>query len=224
MKYKIYSLIDPRDRKVKYVGITSKGIYYRLVAHIHEAFSNRVRIFSTKGKWLKELIESNSFPMIELLEETSEVKREVYWINKLQPELNVVLSLNSSIMKDHRINGRSKAVYQYTLKGTFVQKWKSATLVESILGIEATNISACINGTRKHAGSFMWKDSKFEKIPIYKKDRLTKEVHQYTLQGEYVATYPSMSRIPGFTLKGISKCCNGDIQSHLGFKFSLVKV
>ena len=45
MKYKIYKLIDPRDNSIKYVGITEKSIYQRLVTHLSEIYT-RKRILS----------------------------------------------------------------------------------------------------------------------------------------------------------------------------------
>lgn len=222
MKYKIYKLIDPRDNSIKYVGITEKSIYQRLVTHLSEIYT-RKRILSFKNNWLKDLIENGKFPLIELLEETDDKTKEIYWIQLLKPELNCVNN-NSKALSQIKKDIRSKAIYQYNLKGNFIQKWKSALVVEQTLGIKAENLSHCINGNRKSAGGFLWYSELLKQVPSYKRHRNTVPIYQYTLDWKFVAEYKSMSNIPGFTLKGISKCCNGATQSHRGYRFTKSKI
>lgn len=51
------------------------------------------------------------------------------------------------------------------------------------------------------------------------KERLSKPVFQYTLEGELVAEYPSQKEAErqGFTQASISNCCLGKCKSHKGF-------
>lgn len=222
MKYNIYSLRDPLTFKIRYVGRTKGSIYKRLAQHLSEAYE-RERLFKEKGQWIIMLMQQNKMPIVELLEVTESANRESYWIQALDADLNVVLT-NDSRMSSFRRLIKSKPVYQYTLKGQFIQRWPSAIEVERSLNIEATNVSACAHGSRKKAGEFLWKFELFASVPYYQRNVITRVVHQYTLDGVFVATHSSLTGVEGFTTKGICKCCRGDCNSHRGFKFSYVKI
>ena len=52
--------------------------------------------------------------------------------------------------------------------------------------------------------------------------KLSKVVEQYTLEGEFVAEYPSAreaGRILGFSNSCIVHCCNGKRLTHQGYKW-----
>ena len=56
-----------------------------------------------------------------------------------------------------KTHSRAKKINQYDLKGNFVKTWGYIKEVEEILGIKATNITACCKGKQKTAGGFIWK-------------------------------------------------------------------
>lgn len=82
--YIIYALLDPRDNKVHYVGMTN-DVYQRLLAHIQCSGSN-----FEKNTWIMSLREANV--MVQMLELERVVRannkrtrayahaREAYWI------------------------------------------------------------------------------------------------------------------------------------------------
>ena len=56
---KIYTLSDPRNGEIKYIGRTFKKIKYRLSEHCAEKDNNK------KCNWIKSLAKQNLKPIIE---------------------------------------------------------------------------------------------------------------------------------------------------------------
>lgn len=61
--YQVYSLQNPYEEQVKYIGITGKGLSYRLKNHVNEKGNTR------KNNWIKSLKANNLLPKIELIED-----------------------------------------------------------------------------------------------------------------------------------------------------------
>ena len=75
--YFIYTLRDPRDGKIRYVGITTQPVRKRLTSHLRTARSG-ARWHS--ARWLAQLLKENLQPQIEVLEKTGNANREIFWI------------------------------------------------------------------------------------------------------------------------------------------------
>lgn len=56
------------------------------------------------------------------------------------------------------------------------------------------------------------------------KDRHQKQIAQYNVNGTLVATYKSLTDAAkeGFTISQISKCCNGKLNTHKGFRWTFI--
>ncbi len=77
-RYRIYALLDPRDNRVRYVGLTGTPLHVRMFFHLQSA---RHGERGPKATWIRELLELRLEPQIVLIEETLEgPKREIYWI------------------------------------------------------------------------------------------------------------------------------------------------
>lgn len=78
---KIYSLIDPIDGLIKYVGKTKGSLKRRL--QNHECSARRSKVRTLNNNWIKGLLVSGLTPSIQLIEEVVEdvwEEREKYWI------------------------------------------------------------------------------------------------------------------------------------------------
>lgn len=81
----VYTLIDPDDLKVKYVGITKRSPEWRLKIHLKDAKRNLKRsgYLSKKEKWMISLLISGKTPMIHTvysdlsMEEASEQEKQL---------------------------------------------------------------------------------------------------------------------------------------------------
>ena len=102
-----------------------------------------------------------------------------------------------------------KPIIQYSLKGKFIRTWNSIKEAEVTLSIHS--ISSCCNSKLLSAGGFVWrflKNSNYEDEIIISKT-YRKSVYQYTLNGEYIKKWNSVSEVEKeLKIKHISKVCN----------------
>lgn len=220
----IYKILDPFTLKVVYVGKTKKELHIRLLQHFHDVF-NRKRKFPLKQKWFEKLAKNQIFPKIELIEQCSvseSNKREKYWINELKPIFNIMMNNNIKYI-EFISNIRSINVYQYDLEGNFIKEWKSISEAAKTLKIENGNICAAASKRRKLAGIWQWSYVKEEKLNPYKKEIFSKKVHKYDINGNYIESFNN-AKETGVKNKLISKCCNGDLKTVYGFRYSFEKV
>lgn len=88
--YSIYTLSDPRDNSVRYVGL-SKNAYKRYGSHLLNLESNN----TPKDHWVTELLNLGILPVLNVIEtvETHDMaeEREHYWIHfYLQTKVNIL--------------------------------------------------------------------------------------------------------------------------------------
>ena len=75
----IYSLCDPRTNEIRYIGKTVQRLELRYCSHISVVKHNRKKDYC--HCWIKNLLNVNLKPTINIIEETFDIQREVYWIN-----------------------------------------------------------------------------------------------------------------------------------------------
>lgn len=126
-----------------------------------------------------------------------------------------------------------KEIHQYGADGKYIQSFSSATEAGDKLSIGCGDILRCANGIVLSAGGFIWKFVKIDSIDtsgyriVYtahgariidmsEESRLRRSaahgrpVNQYSLDGEYIATYctaSEASRQTGINYSGIQRCC-----------------
>ena len=138
-------------------------------------------------------------------------------------------------------NPNSKTILQYTINGSFVQEWASIADIARNFHCNASSISACVNGRNKTAKGYMWIAKTENTIPeviapvIYEPRKFTKygyhqnkkrkpgivnaktiPVYQFSLSGEFIKKWQSVSEVSRFlkcTRYKVNKCCQGSIQS-----------
>lgn len=83
---RIYSLVDPRDGIVRYVGATSLSLKDRLRAHLSGLNNKRKRSVAL-GDWLRQLYSANVQPEIIELQCCDDAdEAEKFWISKFRSE------------------------------------------------------------------------------------------------------------------------------------------
>jgi hypothetical protein len=82
MKYKVYTLEDPENNVVRYIGITKQSLASRKAKHINNTKYYKVR--NHKINWIKGLLKNNKKPLIQELDIASTYEElkylEKYWI------------------------------------------------------------------------------------------------------------------------------------------------
>ena len=222
---KIYCIKNPYTNKIVYVGKTKQSLHIRLIEHCYEVYHRKRNFAFLKQQWFDRFIKNGILPKIELIEECDENivnSREKYWIKFYNPILNVVYANNLKQLENiSRI--KSIPIFQYNKQGEFIKEWKSITEAANFLKIEGGNISAAAIGRRKLAGIWMWGYEKVEFLKPYKINTFKKEVHQYDIDGNYIQSFECARSVPNVKFKLISKCCNGNLKSVYGFRYSFIK-
>ena len=230
----IYALIDPRDNKKKYVGM-SKNPQKRLAEHVYDSKREKTK----KGNWLKNLISLNLIPILDILMETNSTeveKWETYFIKKFKDEGHKLLNYdengvgtkNGLTKTSIRIlkNKNTIKIVQYDLLGNKLNEFNSLREAERITNINHGNISRCCNGIFKHTGGFIFKKLNFNDTitPIYKPNAAKKIVVEVDSDGNELETFSSISDASKKTkidASNISRVCNNILKktNNRFFKF-----
>lgn len=132
--YVVYALEDPRDTKVRYVGMTS-DVYKRFIQHISLDGDNQ-----EKNMWIDSLRSLGMLPIMRTLETSYKrniaLERERYWINHYtyldMPLFNIVAPAR---FKEPPI---SSAMYKKDAVLNFIQKGYSQNeILKHVWGIKS---------------------------------------------------------------------------------------
>jgi hypothetical protein len=77
----IYILVDPRDRSIRYVGVTIRGTSSRIAAHLNDA--GKVGYNRLKSEWLRSLRDEGLSPevfVVEVANASDRYEIEKRWI------------------------------------------------------------------------------------------------------------------------------------------------
>lgn len=145
---KIYVLKDPTTNEIKYVGQTSLTLYRRLTRHVSESLTKKEE--TPKRKWIKELIQKELCPIIELVEVTKfPNERELYWIKKYK---STILNLED-LTKYSKPN--SKKVFGLDIRSGKVLEFINAKTAALITGTSQPNLVKAIH-SKKQANGYLW--------------------------------------------------------------------
>ena len=139
-----------------------------------------------------------------------------------------------ALAKTPRAN-QGKSVTQYDMQGNKIQTHESTRQAQQATGIASSAISSVARGKLKSSGGYIWLyNSTVKKIDVdehfastYESiKRNSKQVEKYSLEGDLLKTYPSVSvagKEEGISPKRISSVINGHSKSAGGFLWSLYK-
>jgi hypothetical protein len=179
----IYSLVDPRDNEVKYIGQTRFDLKKRYNEHLRNS-----KYQATKNHnvycWINELKCDGLMPIIQEIEEIGVEQlneREKYWISQYDCELkNMTVGgdgiryinkrkfseahkkkIGDSCKGDKHYNYNKpakniKSVLMFNLDGNFLEEFSSIKIASESTKIKLSGISNCLNGRRKSAGGYLW--------------------------------------------------------------------
>jgi group I intron endonuclease len=135
----------------------------------------------------------------------------------------------SKEVRDRMSASRSIEVHQYDpLTGKFIRSFESAEKAGKEINGNAPNISCVCNGSRKTAHGYIWSfDKRDEVIPV-KNIGIThsKKIYQYTLDGEYLRKYSSVTEAAeavGGKVSNLCIVCSGKMRCSHGYIWSYEK-
>lgn len=117
----------------------------------------------------------------------------------------------------------AKAVSQYTKEGVFIKEYSSIKEAAIAIGVPncTSEITNCCGGKLKSARGFVWAYK--GNVPRIFINESIRAIEQYTIQGEYVATYNSIKEAAIAVGNGktgsINNCLVGRSKSAFGFKW-----
>ena len=106
---------------------------------------------------------------------------------------------------------RERKIKQYSLKGNFLREFNSLREAEEYLGKSRafTNISACCDGRKHRAYGYIWRYSDDpNELEVKALTPYRSPINQYTKNGDYVNTYPTIAEASRQT--GIRDTCIGN--------------
>jgi predicted GIY-YIG superfamily endonuclease len=173
----IYCLTFPNNKK--YIGKTTSQLKERIRCHIKDAFQDKEGKFA-KSRAIRKYMTFNVDVLFESDDENLLNEKEIFYIDlhnsygKDGYNMTAGGDGNKYIMSDETkkriseaLKGKpahnKKKVYQYSLDDEYLNEFESITYAASIVsGSKAapTKISECVNGKRKTAYGFIWKEIK----------------------------------------------------------------
>lgn len=204
-----------------YIGQTSRDIETRWREHISDAFGRDKKFNFAFHRAIKKYGE-DAF-ILEQIEECDNEhldERERYWIKHYNSYKN---GYNSDC--GGRSN-RGRPIYQYALDGTFIRKFD--TLGEAIQSINVKNIMLSSKRPQITIAGYLWSRKKVDKLN-YAGNPKEKTVHQYSIDGKYIATYDSLTNAARAVCNRntgtlIGSACRGERDVAYGFRWSFDKV
>jgi hypothetical protein len=173
---KIYKLIDPRNNKVRYIGITCKPLKERLEQHLRETRTSKN---THKLNWLRTLVKLNLKPRIKRIKKVNPenwARWEIFYISKYKKSLTNTTSGGKGCYGERVSEKISKALTGKTGKLCpnsqgiiaykenedelfFYSQNEAVKYFREVLGINITrgNANACAKGKRKTCGGYKWK-------------------------------------------------------------------
>lgn len=115
---------------------------------------------------------------------------------------------------------KSQIIYQFDLQGNLINQYNSITEAAQASHIDKSTICACCNGRQKTGGGYQW--SYIDNLPALNLKHQKRVVEQYDLNGNYMATYPTISaaaKAVGATPGGVGAVCTGHSKTCKGYIF-----
>ena len=157
-KVVIYTILDPRDNKIRYVG-KSVDFDYRKLRHLYNA---KKSTRSHKDAWIRGILKSGLNPIFEVLDECSEQnwkEVESYWIYQLIAWgfslLNETFGGEGVVLVGK--NKRIKPIYQYDRKGKLVREFDGyLSIKEMYPNFKRQGVQECCLGQLPTYKDFVW--------------------------------------------------------------------
>lgn len=244
--YKIHHISKP---ELCYIGSASrsrsnrssqKGFYVRFREHLRALEKGNHTSNYLQNVVNKYGIDGIRFEILEVLETTDRnliFQKEQYYIDTLKPKYNSskiakggVIEYTEERKKAVSVRMKGKAlpkyvydklktpVYQFDKQGNFLKKYDSIKAASDKTEIDRASISNAASGKRSSAGGYLWSfDGSVKLSP------LPRQIHQLTLQGDFIKTFNSLEEIKKYlNLKSstaIRNCFIGKQKKAYGFRW-----
>jgi group I intron endonuclease len=184
-----------------YIGMTTTSIEERKKDHLKK--SKKGKSYAFQNAIATYGIDAFKFEQIDTALTTDELakKEKEYILEYNSKEDGYNLSAGGDVQK---------SVYQYNIStGVLVNKYSNLTDASATVGLNKQDLSTVCLSVNKASKGFYWTYDYVEKF-IPQKDKRRKVVYQYTIQGEFIKEFKSVSEASkqtGCNKTGIAKVC-----------------
>jgi len=157
----IYTLKDPNTNQVRYVG-KAKNPEDRYSNHINKGRDKNTH----KRNWINKLRKTNQKPLLEIIEETADIKwkeREKYWIkyyldsgNKLVNYTEGGDGLTYGNQTSYKKGDGNKMVVALESDGELFKIFESRIKASLHFGVNGGGLGGTLNKSRKTWKGYMW--------------------------------------------------------------------
>lgn len=216
----IYKVTNTVDGKM-YIGQTSRTIEVRWKEHLRDAFGRNEKSFFAFHRAIKKY--GADVFVVEQVEECDSSKldeRERYWIKYYD-------TTHGGYNAD--FGGRSNKghpIYQYSLDGTFIRGFETSGDAQAFVGCKTIILSSA--HPEKIIAGYLWSRTKVDRLDV-KAHPKEKPVHQYSINGKYIATFNSLKEA-AIAVRGrntgtlIGAACRGAYDTIYGYRWSFDRV
>jgi hypothetical protein len=214
-KVKIYTLTDPRNNEIRYIGKTVGSLKNRLCGHISAAITNKEQ--NHRSNWIKQLIRIDLLPEIELVEEVEEnfwKQTEQYWIAQFKAWNFSLVNMteggdgnNNQIFSKESIEKRAQAIRGVPRPQEVREKISRGHKGKKISETTKEKLRAINTGKKQTEET---------------KAKRYKAVIKLSSDDNFIAEYPSLQHaaLENKTGRGaIQNCCVGRCKTAAGFKW-----
>jgi len=200
----IYKVTHKESSKT-YIGATTASIHKRKLDHVKLSKRKKQRTFyKAIGTYGPDAFKWEQIDTASNMDELA--KKEKEYILKYNSKKE---GYNSDVG-----GGIQKTVYQYDLNGRKVNKFTSLESAGNAVNAVKQNISSAALGENRTCKGYYWSYS--PTFPKKINDSRKKRVLQYSLYGEYINEFESVSEASkqtGCNKSSISKVCRGERKS-----------
>jgi group I intron endonuclease len=223
-KYTIYKLIDPRNQKIRYIGLTFNSLKHRLNSHCHEKGK------SHKINWVQSLIKIGLKPIIDIVEDGLETyesacEKEIFYISKFSNEGHDLTNSCSGGNKNKKMS--------IDVRNKMSESIKKYLKLNPVVIEESTRIKISKSAKKRFEDpeeiiKLKISNKKFEdsKTPEQKINDILiqdcKSVIQYDKNMNIISEFLSIrdaSRKTNIERSNISKCCKNKAKTAGGYKW-----
>ena len=156
-------------------------------------------------------------------EEAKELNRQAH-LGRYDGENNPFYGKHHSVETRAKSSEQhSKPISMYTLDGTYVKTFPSALVAAKEMGVAVQSISMCATKNTKTSCGRVWRYFACPQLPkeeLPEKHAFCKTVAQYSLTGEFIRTFDSLTeaaQTANTTITNISRCVNGVFKQAGGY-------
>lgn len=232
MKTFIYTLIDPFTNEIRYVG-KSNNPKKRLYDHLSLCYTTHTH----KNNWIKSLLEKNTKPILDIIDEVSIDEWEFwekYWIKKFKDDGENLTnySKGGNGISKHGYNTiekmkiRHKENPGYNRSGDNIKKEIDKELLYKLYIVEnlsTTNIANKLKFGKKKIWDSLQEHGIYKDKEIWKEQlsiQPKKIVLQYSLEGELIKEWIGLDIIKrelDINKSNIANCCRGIVKTTGGY-------